>query len=196
MKKNILLIFSFLTTVLAIAQEVATASTPAQADVPAENITQIQTKNTQPASFGYLSYKEVMKAMPEYVKAQASLDKLKKYYDQEMTRSEKEFNKKFSEFIDGYKLFPENIMLKRQKELQQLMEQSMAFKNEAQQLLTKSEQELMEPVFNLLNEAIKKVGTERNYSYILNTDGNNYPFINTSNGQGEDITNVVIDLIK
>lgn len=200
MKKNILLIFSFLTSVFAVAQEVSPVSTPANADVPTvvETTTQqvVVQQPVQVQRFGYFSYNEAIKSMPEYIQAQNSLEKLKKYYDQEMERSEQEFTKKFSEFIDGYKSFPENIMLKRQKELQQLMEQSMAFKNEAQQLLNKSENELMAPVHEKMKEALKKLGTERNYSYILNTDNNAYPFINTMNGQGEDITDAVIKLIK
>ncbi len=200
MKKNILLIFSILTSVFAVAQEVSPVSTPANADVPTvvETTTQqvVVQQPVQVQRFGYFSYNEAIKSMPEYIQAQNSLEKLKKYYDQEMERSEQEFTKKFSEFIDGYKSFPENIMLKRQKELQQLMEQSMAFKNEAQQLLNKSENELMAPVHENMKEALKKIGTERNYSYILNTDNNAYPFINTMNGQGEDITDAVIRLIK
>lgn len=197
MKKNIILIFSFLQTAFALAQEVSPVSTPAAADVPAVDATPItQVQTTKSAVFGYLSYKEVMSSMPEYIKAKVSLEKLKKYYDQEMNRAEQEFSKKFSEFIDGYKSFPENIMLKRQKELQQLMEQSMSFKDEAQKLLTKSELELMQPVYKLLNDAIQKIGTERNYSYILNTDANAYPFINTTNGQGEDITEAVKILVR
>ncbi len=197
MKKNILIIFSFLASATLFAQETTTESTPATADVPVVvEKTQTKVEEAPRKTFGYLSYSTVMKAMPEYTQAQSSLEKLKLYYDQEMERAEDEFSKKFAEYIDGYKSFPENIMLKRQKELQQLMEQSMAFKKEAQNLLTKSEKELMEPVTARLNEVLKTIGTERNYNYILNTDGNNYPFINATNGQGEDITDAVIKLIK
>lgn len=195
MKKNILFIFSFLTTLLAFAQEENTESTPADADVPAVIMSTPET-NKDAKTFGYMSYTEVMKAMPEYKEAQSSLEKLKSYYDDEMNRAEQEFSKKFSEYIDGYRFFPENIMLKRQKELQQLMDQSIAFKKEAQELLTKSEKEIMQPIHERLKNVLKAIGTERRYSYILNTDGNNYPFINTENGQGEDITDAVIKMLK
>ena len=197
MKKNILLIFSFLASAIAFAQEPATDSTLVSASVPAVVDSLVQNVVETPIKrFGYLSYTEVMKAMPEYTQAQSSIDKLKEYYDQEMNRAEQEFTKKFYEYIDGYKSFPENIMLKRQKELQQLMEQSMAFKKEAQELLTKSEKELMDPIYAKLKEVLSTIGTQRNYNYILNTDGNNYPFINTTNGEGEDITDAVIKLVK
>ena len=144
--------------------------------------------------FGYLSYNSVLQQMPEYAEAQANVAKLKSYYDDEMTRAEQEFSKKFAEYVDGQKDMPENIMLKRQKELQQLMEQSLAFKSEAQRLLTKSEEELMEPLREKLYSAIQTVGLQNNYSYVLNTDSNAYPFINPN--EGVDITTQVLSALK
>ena len=148
----------------------------------------------QPQHFGYLSYNDVLHAMPQYQQAMKSLEELKKTYDQEMERSEKDFSKKFTEYLDGQKTFPENIMLKRQKELQQLMEQSLTFKQEAQQLLDKAEKELMQPVHQKLKEALYKIGTERGYDYILNTDNNSYPFVNSQTG--EDITAEAISVVS
>ena len=96
--------------------------------------------------FGYLSYGEALKQMPLYADAQKSLEQLKTTYKQELDRSEQEFSKLFEEYVDGQKSFPENILLKRQKELQQLLEQTLAFKDETQRLLTNAEAELMLPV--------------------------------------------------
>ncbi|MBQ0023093.1 MAG: OmpH family outer membrane protein [Prevotellaceae bacterium] len=145
----------------------------------------------KPQHFGYLSYNDVMKAMPEYSEAMKSLADLKATYDQEMKRSEQDFSKKFAEYVEGQKSFPENIMLKRQKELQQLMEQSMQFKKEAEQMLTKAEAELMQPVNERLAAAIQSVGYESGYAYILNTDANAYPYI-SGNGEAENCTDKVL----
>lgn len=143
----------------------------------------------QPQHFGYLSYNDVLHAMPQYQQAMKSLEELKKTYDQEMERAEQDFSKKFTEYLDGQKTFPENIMLKRQKELQQLMEQSLHFQKEAQELLTKAEEELMESVHTLLKDAINAVGKKRNYAYVLNTDVNAYPYISSD---GENCTDAVL----
>jgi outer membrane protein len=145
----------------------------------------------QPQHFGYLSYNDVLHAMPEYAQAMKGFDELKTTYQQEMDRAEQEFSKKFAEYIDGQKSFPENIMLKRQKELQQLMNQSVQFKQEAQELLTKAEAELMDPVRSRLNEAIIAVGKAHNYAYVLNTDANAYPYI-SGDGEAEDCTDAVL----
>ena len=91
----------------------------AQDAVPSVPQSEAQATAAAPShKFGYLSYNEVMLAMPEYTQAIKSLEELKNTYDQEMVRAEQDFTKKFTEFLDGQKSFPENIMLKRQKELQ------------------------------------------------------------------------------
>ncbi|MBQ8736700.1 MAG: OmpH family outer membrane protein [Bacteroidaceae bacterium] len=144
---------------------------------------------TEVQKFGYLSYNAILKAMPDYAVAQKSISDLKQKYDEEMKRTEQDFTKKFNEFIDGQKNFPENIMLKRQKELQMLMDEGLKFKDEVKKLLTNAEAELMKPVYQKLNDILSAIGTEHDYMYILNTDANAYPFMNMK--YGEDVTAAV-----
>ena len=141
--------------------------------------------------FGYLSYSEVYKAMPEYATAQSSIKELEEKYNSEIKHSEDEFNRKYAEFYQGQKDFPQYILEKRQKELQELMEKSLDFKEKAKQLLKESEKKLRTPIEERLNKAIKSVGEEFSYSYILNTDNNTYPFIN--NNSGIDITEIIMN---
>lgn len=140
--------------------------------------------------FGYFSYTQVMKEMPEYAHAMASIDELKASYDKELERSEKDFSKKFAEYLEGQKTFPENIMLKRQKELQLLMDQSIQFKNEAKELLIKAENDLMQPIKERLAAAVQSVGYENKFAYILNTDSNAYPYVSD---EAVDCTNAILE---
>lgn len=139
---------------------------------------------------GYLSYDSVMHQMPEYAQARQSVAELRAKYEQEATRGEEEFQRKFSEFLQGQKDFPENILVKRQAELQALMETGIKFRQEAQQLLEKAERELIAGVESRLNDAIRVVGVESGYVAILNTDRNQCPFINPV--MGEDVTREVL----
>ncbi|MCR5313212.1 MAG: OmpH family outer membrane protein [Bacteroidaceae bacterium] len=187
MKKTIVTATLLALTAMVSAQEVADDKTSA-ASSSAETIEKVIYKTQR---FGFLSYDEALKSMPEYSIAQKSLEDLKATYDREMERAEQEFTKKYSEYIDGQGTFPENIMLKRQKELQQLMDQSIAFKNEAKKMLVEAERETMKPLYEQLNKIIKEIGEEYKFSYILNTDCNAYPYINTSVGEGQDINDIV-----
>lgn len=161
----------------------------AQETVPFASGNANQQTIIQPQHFGYLSYNDVLHAMPQYQQAMKSLEELKKTYDQEMERSEQDFSKKFTEYLDGQKTFPENIMLKRQKELQLLMDQSLQFKKEAIEMLQKAEEELMEPLNAKLKEAVIAVGKKRNYSRVFNTDSNALLYIGED---GEDCTDAVL----
>ena len=49
--------------------------------------------------FGYLSYKQVLMEMPEYTQAMQELQTLKAKYNEEATRGEAEFQKKFIDFF-------------------------------------------------------------------------------------------------
>lgn len=184
MKKNILTLVALLSF--------ATFVSAQDAVLPASETTG-ETAAAKATKFGYFSYNETMKEMSEYAIAMKNLEELKVSYDKELTRAEKDFSKKFAEFVDGQKSFPENIMLKRQKELQQLMEQSLQFKKEAQDLLAKAEKDVMAPIHERLAAAIKAVGAENGYIYILNTDANAYPYIS---GEAEDCTDKILEKLN
>lgn len=144
-------------------------------------------------AFGYLSYFKVLQSTEEYSQIQNEIQQLKDESQREMTRASENFSKQFAEYIDGQKTFSENIMMKRQKELQQLMNQSLQYRDEARKLIERAEKELMQPLYDKLNNAIQIIGAENDFEYILNTDNNSYPFINTE--KGEDITEKVLILI-
>ncbi|MBQ0141211.1 MAG: OmpH family outer membrane protein [Prevotellaceae bacterium] len=144
-------------------------------------------------TFGYLSYFKVLQSTEEYSQIQNEIQQLKDESQREMTRASENFSKQFAEYIDGQKTFSENIMMKRQKELQQLMNQSLQYRDEARKLIERAEKELMQPLYDKLNNAIQIIGAENDFEYILNTDNNSYPFINTE--KGEDITEKVLILI-
>ena len=96
--------------------------------------------------FGYLSFRKVMEQMPEYAKAKQDLEVLKQKYEQEAVRGEEEFQRKFVEFLQGQKEFPQSIMQKRQLELQNLMDNGVSFRIQVGQLLEQAEKDLLAEV--------------------------------------------------
>jgi outer membrane protein len=196
MKKELLWMLLFILPLYANAQDVvlesdtiASTETIAPADTTTRIVDKVEALPIKKPKFGYLSYSEVIRLMPEYLRSQERLNLLQKRYDEELMRADKEFNLKFAEFLDGQKDFPENILLKRQKELQDLMEKSIQFKKELKVLLEKARKEFCTPVEEKLNGIIAQIGQEIGFEYILNIDNNSYPFINKSSGM--DITELV-----
>ena len=138
--------------------------------------------------FGYLSYKTIMAEMPEFAQVKQSMTDLKAKYDAEATRGEEEFQKKFADFLQGQKDFPQTIMQKRQAELQSLMENGISFRIESQKTLEQAEKDLMAEVKKKLNNVILEVGVEYGYA-VLNIDDDACPFINPV--IGVDVTDLV-----
>ena len=144
--------------------------------------------------YGYLSYQEVLKFMPEYAVAQTKLADLKQTYDNEMKRVEDEFNKKYEQFLEGQKDFAPTILRKRQVELQELIAKNIAFKEEAKRLLAQAETESYAPLKAKLAETLRGIGEARGFMFILNTDNDNLPYANSA--FGEDITTLVKECLK
>ena len=68
-------------------------------------------------------------------------------------------------------------MLKRQRDLQDQMEKSLAFRHECDSLLRRAEAEMLAPIRQRLDEAIRSVGIECGYEYIYNADTHALPFV-------------------
>lgn len=137
---------------------------------------------TAQTKFGYVSFNEILTALPEYAVAEKDLGKLQANCEEEIARAEKEINQRYSEYIDGQSNFPEIIRVKRQKEIQELMEKSLAFKQEANKTLREARQERMKPLRDKVSEAIQKVCDNEGYDYILDTDRQPYLAINKKKG--------------
>jgi len=138
------------------------------------------------SKFGYVSYKEIVKALPEYAIVTTHIDELQAKYEAEIARSEREFNQKYSDFIEEQAGFPENIRIKRHKELQELMEKSIEFKDEVNRAMREARHEMMKPLYEKVDEAVMTICIDEGYDYILNTDERVYIAINPNHGK--DIT--------
>lgn len=151
------------------------------------------TANAQ-TRFGYFSFDNVLKSMPDYIMAQRSIDDLRQKYDAEMKRAEDEFNSKYEEFLDVQKDLVPAILRKRQAELQEMMQKNINFKNESQRLLKQAEADAFAPVKNKLYNALTKVGQAQGYAFILNTDGDACPYVNPE--MGEDATELIKEALN
>ena len=183
MKKNLLFLALALVALSASAQ---------QNQTPAEQPAAIV---AQPAlRFGYFSFEQVFHTMPGYAIAKHNMDELRTKYDEETKRVENEFNSKYEEFLDGQCSYAKTILEKRQAELRELMEKNIAFKAEANRLLKQAEDEAFAPLKAKVNEEAQKMGKEKGFAFILNTDNNAAPYLNAE--MGEDITAALEEKLK
>lgn len=146
--------------------------------------------NAPVLKFGYLSYDLALKSMKEYATVQMRMDSLRSAFNAEMQRVEDEFNRKYEDFLDGQKDFPRTILLKRQTELQEMLQKNVAFKQQSVQEMKDTEAQLMAPLRIHLNEAIATIAREQGLALVINTDANACPFIEPA--MGVDVNELVV----
>ncbi len=131
---------------------------------------------------GYLSYDSALVTMDDYAIVRKQLADLRTAYEKELQRVEDEFNVKYEAFLEGQKDFPRTILLKRQTELQEMMQRNVEFKKQGLVDLQNAEREAMQPLRQRLNEAIAQVAAEQRLALVVNTDSNACPFIDPALG--------------
>ena len=152
-------------------------------------------QTTEPVlKFGFLSYDTIIQSMDDYAFVESGMQALQEQYAAEQKRVEDEFNKKYEEFLDGQRDFPQTILQKRQMELQELMEKNIAFTKESQRLLVEAREKAMQPLKSRLADALARVGSSRGLAFIINTDQNALPWMNIT--MGEDVTEAVLEALK
>lgn len=144
--------------------------------------------------YGYVRSDSLLRSLPAYARAQSELADLRRKYEAETAYNEQNFKRLFSEFLQGQKDFPQNILLKRQRDLQEQMERSIAFRHQADSLLRCAEDELLKPLRQQLAAALRAVGLERGYEYIFDLDTGTFPFVHPS--VAEDATPYVTEKLR
>ncbi len=137
--------------------------------------------------FAHFRSMDIILVMPEYAKAQTDIQAMQKTYEDEIKRTSDEFNKKFAEFQQEQKNLPQNILERRQKELQELNEKGLQFQQDAQQQLQQSYTEMMEPIYKKLEDTVKEVGKAGGYTFVFDLNRTDIPYINEA--ESKDVTN-------
>lgn len=144
--------------------------------------------------FGYLNYDEVLQQMPQYSQVQADYEELQQRCSAELERNEQELTRKYVAFLDGQQEFPEPILRKRQKELQELVDKSVMFREELKTFLVQARDSLFAPLYATLDDAVARVCVHNNLAYIIDLERAGYAFVNPANGF--DVTDAVLGTIE
>lgn len=144
--------------------------------------------------FGVISRDAVMKSMPDYLKVEQEMEKLKAEYEAEAKRSADEFNAKYETFLNEQRNYAPSIMRKRQVELEEMMRSNENFRIESHKLLRDARQEALRPLQDKINEAIRQVSIDLRLLFVLNADADRVPYY--LEDVGVDITETVKQAIK
>ncbi len=144
--------------------------------------------------FGYFNYNELLHQHPQYAVVQAEYDSLVRRCENEVLRNEQELTRSYVAFLNGQQSFPEPILRKRQKELQELVDNSVIFRNELKVWLVEARDSLFAPLHATVDDVVARICLQNNLAYAVDLESVGYKFINPSFAY--DITEVAIQLMN
>ncbi|WP_080905282.1 OmpH family outer membrane protein [Parabacteroides sp. Marseille-P3160] len=124
----------------------------------------------QEVKIAYVNTQEVFTAMPEVSTVESQLADMNQKYEAEFKKMQEEYQKKYADFTSQQDSLTENIKLRRMQELEDLRTRIQNFVPVAQEDMQKKGQELYAPIQKKMQDAIKAVGDEKGYAYILNPE--------------------------
>lgn len=121
----------------------------------------------QESKIAHVNSQELFGMMPELASIEAQLNTKQEQIKKNATALEAEYNSKMEEFQKSTDEVTESILMDRQKQIQQIEERYQAFMQNSQKEVQDLQQKLLAPVQDKLQKAIKAVGEEKGFVYIL-----------------------------
>lgn len=146
--------------------------------------------------FGRVDLAAILPNMPEYQEAITNLDAYGKDLQDQLEQIQVEFNTRFAEYEKSVATLTDSIRQLKEQELQQLQQRFQDFQQIAQQDMQRKEQEIMTPIYDKANEAVKKVATEGGFLAIFSTTGDQAGSAGLAYFNPEMLTDITPDVKK
>ena len=127
--------------------------------------------SAQELKFATVNLQAIFQVMPETAAATTALQDKQKKYENELSKMAEELQTKYAAITEQKDSLPENILNARLAELQEIEQRTENFRRMAAEDIQAEQEKLMAPIQEKLMAAVKEVGTEGNYVYVLDETG-------------------------
>lgn len=121
--------------------------------------------------FGHVNAQAIMQSLPEFIKARGELEAQSKQYENDMKAMQDEIQRKSDEYEKTRSTMNETTRTETENTLNQLMQKYQQAFQDNQQALQKAQQEKLQPIMDKIMTAIKNVGKNGGYVYIMDVSG-------------------------
>jgi outer membrane protein len=121
----------------------------------------------QEMKIAIVNTQEVFNLLPEISEVEQQISVFAKQYQDQIKAMEDEYNRKFSDLTAQGDTLTENIRTLRIQEVQDIDARLQNFIPMAKDEIDKKQAELLTPLQDKIQKAIKEVGDENGYAYIL-----------------------------
>lgn len=122
--------------------------------------------------FGRVDLAAVVTNMPEFKEAQVNLEAYGKDLQDQLEQIQVEFNTLLADYEKNAPTLSDSVRQLKERELTELQQRYQDFTQLAQQDMQKKEAEMMNPIYEKANEAVKKVASAGGYIAIFSTAQN------------------------
>ncbi|MCZ8229074.1 OmpH family outer membrane protein [Flavobacterium sp.] len=124
------------------------------------------TMNAQ-AKVAHVNVGEIMTKMPAMLDAQKQLDKLSTTYDAEYKKMVTEYQDLLKKYEAEAKTVTDAVNETRGKEVQDMQQRIVAYRDNAQKELQQKESDITKPLYDKVRASIQKIGKAKGIQYIL-----------------------------
>jgi outer membrane protein len=123
--------------------------------------------------FAHINSQELLAAMPESDSAQAMIEKLAANYESQLEEMQVELNKKYDDYLNNRDSYTDLIRQTKESEISDLQSRIQQFETIATQELQTKRTELLRPILDKANGAIKNVAETNNFIYVFDISQGN-----------------------
>jgi outer membrane protein len=123
--------------------------------------------NAQAPKFGHIDLQALIQVMPERAAAEKQFEAFQKGLENDLGVMQKEFQTKYMEYATKRDSLSENLRKVKEDDLNAMNERIQTFQSTAQQQLQTKQAELLKPVFDKADKAVKEVGAEKGLIYVF-----------------------------
>lgn len=121
--------------------------------------------------FGRVDLAAVVTNMPEFTEAQANLEAYGKDLQDQLEQIQVEFNTLYADYEKNAATMNDSVRQLKERELQELQQRFADFQQIAQQDMQQKEADVMNPIYDKANEAVKKISAQGGYIAVFSTTG-------------------------
>ena len=119
--------------------------------------------------FGRVDLAAIVTNMTEFKEAQTNLEAYGRDLQDQLEQIQVEFNKLYADYEKNVTTYTDTVRQLKERELTELQQRFQDFQQIAQQDMAKKEGELMNPIYEKANEAVKQVSSAGGYIAIFST---------------------------
>ena len=126
-----------------------------------------RTADAQALKIGFTDHELIIANMPDYQEVQQQLEQEFQQSQQQLQQRYEEFQQKVQRYQKQQALLSEETRQQRETELQQLQQDLQQSAQQSEQQLAEREAEMLSPIYERVDTAIKAVAKEKNLDIVL-----------------------------